>query len=466
MRSAAQSRLEDAYQKSEREKTAALLKIKQLEDQLSQKAKEDIQRAKTESVKSKNRSSNDLQQLLSIAETQGPQAALQWAKTSLQDGPLSPSRLASQRGFHTGMGVNQPMTPRRKGSSLADSSPLRRARFSGRHLTPHPADTADDPHGNETPEQTERRLLRSFREAANYVPFEFSSDLATYTVRRPYGIPTNPGLFEHCQPPLSPQQQQQQQQGLDPGTVYAKRAHVSDQTTLEVAAVVKADQTPVLIFGDAGIRYRTNPNGEWVHYENVDALDRPLGHVTYIDSAANEKEYSLDEILEEALLVREQYCGTVTSTALGLEGRPPLPEVRTAAPTQQQPPNLRKPPSKDTGGGTDAAQKNGKPASQQQHQQRQPEKDPASSSSDVLVVFLGMLVSFAFRLVWGVVVGTPLRILRTAVVLTAACFLLQAVHFYLADDYNAWALREMTRSTVSLTAGDLAYHSNRQPGIM
>eukprot|EP00536_Pseudo-nitzschia_multiseries_P014590 jgi/Psemu1/215240/e_gw1.732.8.1 len=256
---------------------------------------------------------------------------------------------------------------------------------------------------------------------------------------------------------------------MDPRTLYAKRAHVSDQTTLEVAAVVKADNTPVLIFGGAGIRYRTNPNGDWIHHDNVDALDRPLGHVTYIDSAANEKEYSLDELLEEAFLVREQYCGTVTSTALGLEGRPPIPEARTTTPAQQ-PPELRKAPSKDVGVGTDAAKTNrGASPSQQQKQQQtqqQPEKDASSSSSDVLVVFLGMLVSFVFRLVWGVVVGTPLRILRTAVVLTAACFLLQAFHFYLADDYNTWALREMTHSSSSLTAGDLVFHSNRQPGIM
>ncbi len=38
---------------------------------------------------------------------------------------------------------------------------------------------------------------------------------------------------------------------------------------------------------------------------NVDELDRPLGNdVGYIDTHTNENDYSLDQVLEEALLTR------------------------------------------------------------------------------------------------------------------------------------------------------------------
>ena len=81
-----------------------------------------------------------------------------------------------------------------------------------------------------------------------------------------------------------------------------------------------------------------------------------------------------------------------------------------------------------------------------------------------------MVVSFFFNLVWGIVIGMPLRIARTVVVFGVAYFILQAVHFYLADGYNEWALREMNGNGhgggSGLTSSDLAYFSNRQPGIM
>mmetsp|Transcript_20516 Transcript_20516/g.22725 ORF Transcript_20516/g.22725 Transcript_20516/m.22725 type:complete len:93 (-) Transcript_20516:163-441(-) len=47
-------------------------------------------------------------------------------------------------------------------------------------------------------------------------------------------------------------------------------------------------------------------------------VDRPLGHIiTYRDEQhrlEGSVNIPLDEIVEEALLIREQYCGTVTST--------------------------------------------------------------------------------------------------------------------------------------------------------
>jgi len=82
---------------------------------------------------------------------------------------------------------------------------------------------------------------------------------------------------------------------------YSRRAHVSSKSSIEVVAVVKADSSPFLLY-----------------IENVDLdVDCPLGHITYMDEQTGmEREYSLDTILEEALLIREQYCGTLRSTAL------------------------------------------------------------------------------------------------------------------------------------------------------
>eukprot|EP00531_Pseudo-nitzschia_arenysensis_P000993 CAMPEP_0116130998 /NCGR_PEP_ID=MMETSP0329-20121206/8776_1 /TAXON_ID=697910 /ORGANISM="Pseudo-nitzschia arenysensis, Strain B593" /LENGTH=971 /DNA_ID=CAMNT_0003625409 /DNA_START=176 /DNA_END=3091 /DNA_ORIENTATION=+ len=452
MQSAAQARLEDAYKKSEQEKMKALIKIKELEDKLSQSAKEQLEKSKQTHQQQKL----DVQTLLSLADTQGHEAALNWAKNN-SDGvlPSSPSRPASRTGFNTGMGA----TPRKlPGTGLTmQPTPHRRARMAIRALKARPQNQPPDL-VNESPEATERRLIRQFKEAVQFVSHEFSSELATYIVRRPYGIPTNPqGLFDHLRPPT---------EKLD---TYQKRAHVSDMTTIEVAAIVKADNTPLMVFGMAGIRYQSNPSSrnvppEFKHFEDVDAQDRPLGHVTYIDGQANEKEYSLDEILEEALLVREQYCGTLTSTALAL---PDLKQQQSA----QKPPAAEAAKAKEPSKSQQPQKEPPKQEQQQmQHQQPPPGSDIDSGSSDVLVDFLGMVISFIFNLIYGIFIGTPLRIVRTTIVLIVAFTILQTLHLYLADGYNEWALREFTTSNAStcssVLASDLSWFSNQHPGIM
>jgi hypothetical protein len=215
LRSESQSRLEEAYSKSEHDKTAALIKIKILEDQLNQKTKDDLNRAKQDNKPGNNigatTSSNIVEQLLQMAEMNGPEAALDWAKSqkgNLLPTPGSPTtRPASRVGFNTGMGVGTPMKSSGGGGggggNMGGGTPTRR-RIASRNLTPHPTkkqqrgggggNNGEDPSSNElipeneNPEETERRLIRQFREAAQYVPYEFSSELALYTVRRPYGI--------------------------------------------------------------------------------------------------------------------------------------------------------------------------------------------------------------------------------------------------------------------------------------
>jgi hypothetical protein len=210
--SQSQSRLEEAYTKSEHDKTAALIRIKILEDELNKKTKEDLNRAKQNKPGSIG-ANNIVEQLIQMAEMNGPEAALDWAKSQKNGNlpPGSPTRPASRVGFNTGMGVGTPMG---KSSSSSGSgydmgggmhTPTRR-RIASRNLTPHPTkkqqrggngngeDTSLNNQlipDNEKPEETERRLIRQFREATQYVPYEFSSELASYTVRRPYGIDGN-----------------------------------------------------------------------------------------------------------------------------------------------------------------------------------------------------------------------------------------------------------------------------------
>ena len=198
---------------------------------------------------------------------------------------------------------------------------LIRRKISNLMVTPHPkrsTSNTSDPNNNsnafapdepnEPMVQVERKLLTHFRQAAECIPFEYQSNLATFVIRRPYGIPTTPALFELVSPMTF--------------EVYAKRAHVSSLSTLQVSVTISADHSVLLLFDTAGVRYRTNPFGDFKVVPNVDDLDRPLGTVSYIDADANEKDYSLDEILEEALLVREQYCSTMISTAFGFQQRP------------------------------------------------------------------------------------------------------------------------------------------------
>tara|TARA_B110001450_G_C17508583_1_gene435408 strand:- start:34 stop:858 length:825 start_codon:yes stop_codon:yes gene_type:complete len=274
-------------------------------------------------------------------------------------------------------------------------------------------------------------------------------------------------LFEYVKPP---------QQPLD---AYSRVAHVSAKSSIEVVAIIKADNSPLLLFGTAGVRYNTNHNSnEWTHINNVDTdLDRPLGYITYIDENAMEREYSLDEILEEALLVREQYCGTVTSTALGFDGRGPVQAEQRPLQPVQIPGGIEKAPSRDIavetderGIGTDAPP----PSQYQEEQGGSPstgEKiaDDQGASSDVLIVFIGMMGTLLLKLLLGIVIGIPLRIVRALIVFTAAYIIIQIVHMHYADGYNQWLLHlynDPAIPSTSFVLTDLVYYTNREPGVM
>jgi hypothetical protein len=448
-----QRRLEEAYEKAEHEKTAALVRIKELEDKLLQTL---------DSAPVANSTSDmDWQHLLALAETEGPQAALEWAK---QHGG------SDGRGRdHTIGALSTPARPRGGGVGFAMSpfhgisgaldTPVRR-RVSSRTLTPHPK--RDVPPGSKASpnmEEVERQLIPRFREAAECVPFEYNSNLANFVVRRPYGYHTADQLFDYVSTKSYDE--------------YSNWAHVTGLSTLEVAVTITADNSLMLLYDVAGVRYKTNPySTEWKVVPNVDELDRPLGHVSYIDEHANELEYSLDEVLEEALLVREHYASTMISTALGFERRPPQPAVAAPGHPGDSPPELAKAPSKDVGVETDEkgmmtiprnVQVDNDQTKSHEKVDPHPPADHASGSSDVLTIFIGMLFSSIFGLIYYIVIGLPLRILQTVFVLTATYAIINMVYFYLALDYNEWVLRE---NGGMVTSNDLLHFSNMRLGVM
>ena len=214
LRNESQARLEEAYTRSERDKTAALRKIKDLEDRLNANAKDGIARTKENKPLIVGGLDTIVDELLIMAKSNGPTAALDWIEAMKEQfqsssSPASPSRnnpslplkSASRVGFDTGiMGVGR--TPPRKstidGGFMMSSTPIRQ-RIASRNLTPHPTkhhrgdagpnfmNNGDDDN-EEHPEDMEKRLHQQFREAVQYVPYEFSSEIANYTVRCPYGI--------------------------------------------------------------------------------------------------------------------------------------------------------------------------------------------------------------------------------------------------------------------------------------
>jgi hypothetical protein len=270
----------------------------------------------------------------------------------------------------------------------------------------------------------ERQLITHFREAANCVPYQFESPLATFFVRRPYGIETEPELFQSC--------------SLTDHAQYSRKAHVSTISTLEVAAIVKANQSLFNLSDQTNIRYQAND--EWKSVANIEQLDRSLGALTYIDNEGMERDYSLDQLVEEAQLVREQYCRTITSTALGFKNRP-VPEPTTV----EVPVVVEKPSTSSIA--VDTSDIPSPPATidvpkKEEDKEKPaktnpvPEESAGASTGDVFAIFIGMIVSNLVGFVTYLLIGLPLAIVRTTVVSAAVIAILSIAYLYLLQEYH------------------------------
>jgi len=346
--------------------------------------------------------------------------------------------------------LNASATPRH-GSRSASSNALLGSSTRKRVPTPHPKrNTREDDDDDD----------EFLQEAAKSIPYEYTSALATYLVRRPY---------------ISSLEEMWASRDYQPD--------INKPPTLEVAATITADASILTLSGVSTVRHKNAATQQWKVYQDVDDMDKPLGCVMYIDSDANEKEYWLgeywcvwvslllprkslfltllfhyilvDAIYEEAFAAREAYCASLISAAAVLQARkaqdPPMNSGGGFAP-QQTLETVEKPRpllvdacvgTEDFDGGEKEQQvaPASKPAAKSEAAEtsKPPPKElvEESSSGDILSVFVGMIFSSLVGLVWLVLVRIPFKIFTfTLLVVTASAFL-SIIWLYLADDHGA-----------------------------
>jgi hypothetical protein len=116
-------------------------------------------------------------------------------------------------------------------------------------------------------------------EAVELASFEFSTDLATFIIRRPLGKATEKELWFNA--------------GFLVSKKYEQTADVRNEHTLEVVAIISADSSMLVLHGASEVRLQNHGEDDWREFGNVDQMDEPLGTCTYIDRDASEKDYSL-----------------------------------------------------------------------------------------------------------------------------------------------------------------------------
>jgi hypothetical protein len=122
----------------------------------------------------------------------------------------------------------------------------------------------------------------------------FESELATYVIRPPTYDPSSEwGRWSKSSVEISP------------WGVYANHVQANDPSSWEIMAQIKCDVSSMLYLqGDCTVMVRNSNVGGWIYHGVMDRRDSPLGWV--VSNKGND--YSLDEVLEEAMLFRQQYC--------------------------------------------------------------------------------------------------------------------------------------------------------------
>ena len=468
--SATAALLEQTLKETMEDKRMALQQIKLLEEELLKARQKELQALQQQPPPTPmtttgallTQAPKPLQKMLQLADVEGEAAAWKWAKSQVAgvpplssiESPLRPSSAA------VGSGSGGPSSA----SSILHAMALLKP-------PPQPKLFANSEDSQPNMVMMERQLIQFFREAVECVTLEYESDLATFFVRRPYGMEPIPSpLFAHVVDGSL----------VDDCAVYSKQAHITTVSTLQVAGVVKANGSDFLLSGVCDLKYQANPNdGE---AEGVDdewsylSLDRPSPTssmvVTYIDNEGVERDWCPQLILEEALNVRDQYCRAITSTAVGFKDRPPVPAaappvlaiseekpmtVEMAVDTSDIPTDDVPPPaSKAT---ASVVEKEGK-ESVPTKPPPAPQPEEEVGSGDVLAVFLGVVFRSIWNLVYWLLIGLPLAILRGSIVCAFVVAILSTVYLHLVETHhNGQAL-----SMWGATSG--GYHSNAAIGIL
>jgi hypothetical protein len=291
--------------KVHQDKEDAFRQVVRLRDQIHKLQKQDRKEEET-------RKAEEYQQLVELANRDGDRAALRWAREQASSSSKKKSSMYPQVScmpcfvsfsFSILLLVNLTISvpPIKKSQLSAQShtaSPSRRALTPAmgpgvrkRVSTPHPKRT--NMNGEEG---------KFLAKATETNPDEFDSDVATYVVRRPYA-PHNDDFWKDVGE-LSKEE-------------YKASASVGKPMSLEICAKIKADGSILVLSGVSNVRLKKPREKKWKIYDEVDALDKPLGAVMFIDGQANEGEYWLGEC-SIMFCARMFFISTVTLTNLFL----------------------------------------------------------------------------------------------------------------------------------------------------
>lgn len=444
--SAASARLEEELKKTEVERNEAFQKIKELEDKLTNMTKTTILQQQ------KHTPVNDmasLQEIMELFKSEGEEAAMKYAQDKLNKQPKP-----QQTGF---------LTP-------IASTPTKASKVAQRVATPHPNRGVAKGKVQPSDEDLERRFINTFREAVNFVPHEYygatsvNGQSCIFFVRRPYGFPEQNDIFECVSPNIF--------------DVYSKKAHVGDPTTIEVAVGIPFDDSVLCLVGRMGVRYRITPTGSFESKSNV---QEPLGSISYIDESANEQEYSLDQILAEALSVREQYCASMMTTALGFERRrpqQPIPEFGDSSVAKPETAEvgvdtsdipipmeiaLGEEKKDDKKEKTDKKEKKSKEESKEESKGKPSDPEELAGAGDVLISFIGIVFKSIFGFIFWIFIGLPIATIRASITMILASAIVGMLYLYALQYHHEALLGGGDSFYYSSTS---SYHTNIAPGIL
>ncbi len=165
--------------------------------------------------------------------------------------------------------------------------------------------------------------------------------------------------------------------------------------------------------------------------------------------------------------VRDQYCRSITSTALGFKDRPPAPAPAAPLVVVEEKPMTSEiavdtsdipydpPPPVES---VQVVEQKVSTEAPTTSKPKTPQPQEESGSGDVLAIFLGMIFKSIWNLIYWVLIGLPLSIVRSSIVSVFVIVILSMVYLHLLEyHHNGHAL-----SLVATTG----YHSNAAIGIL
>jgi hypothetical protein len=302
--------------------------------------------------------------------------------------------------------------------------------------TPHPKINAEDSVVD----------LSTLQAVAETLPHEFEDGDVTFVVRRPYGL-------------ADEEQELWFRVGERNAKMYKRDATYINVDSIELSVQIHLDDSLLVVYAEGEVRHQNPADGTWTPYGNYFTRTEPLGDIAYIDSDANEKEYSLDDIADTAMAVREHYCGAFRTAALGFQRRgilqtPPTPlQVNTKGPPSMTQPAQVSTPTVDACVGTEEKGSTASDAAAAVPREARPLPPAAAMedpSSDVFSTLVGMLVS----VVYNVFFKFPYLVVCTTFIWASTAVVLALIYLFVVHTMGS-----------SHVSPGLGYHYN-QPGIM